>query len=80
MLITTKEEGIELLNKALPYPGQMKNIDLKKENAIYFDWRNQRYRLDFEYCRVDSCRNGLLYGDDASILMTKCLQFARKCI
>ena len=37
MLITTKGKGIELLNRALPYPEQMKNIDLDKENAIYFD-------------------------------------------
>lgn len=34
MLITTKGKGIELLNRALPYPEQMKNIDLDKENEI----------------------------------------------
>jgi len=74
MLITTKGKGIELLNRALPYPEQMKNIDLDKENAIYFDWRSQRYKLDLQFCRVERSNGYILEGDDASILMTQCLK------
>jgi hypothetical protein len=74
MLITTKGKGIELLNRALPYPEQMKNIDLDKENAIYFDWRSQRYKLDLQFCRVQRSNGYILEGDDSSILMTQCLK------
>lgn len=74
MLITTKGKGIELLNRALPYPEQMKNIDLDKENAIYFDWRSQRYKLDLQFCRIDIINGQFLEGDDCSILMTQCLK------
>lgn len=73
-LFTTKGKAIELLNRALPCPEQMKNIDLDKENAIYFDWRSQRYRLDLKFCAVARI-NGLIFvSDDASILMTQCLR------
>tara|TARA_R110000822_G_scaffold238943_2_gene368910 strand:+ start:311 stop:556 length:246 start_codon:yes stop_codon:yes gene_type:complete len=74
MLITTKGKGIELLNKALPYPEQMKNIDLDKENAIYFEWRSDKYKLDLQFCSVDRSNCGMLEGNDASILMTKLLK------
>lgn len=74
MLIPTKGKGIELLNRALPYPEQMKNIDLDKENAIYFDWRSQRYKLDLQFCRVERSNGCILEGDDSSILMTQCLK------
>jgi hypothetical protein len=74
MLITTKGKGIELLNRALPYPEQMKNIDLDKENAIYFDWRSKRYKLDLQFCRVERSNGCILEVDDSSILMTRCLK------
>lgn len=35
MKIETKGKAIELLNKALPYPEQIKNIDLEQESAIF---------------------------------------------
>ena len=74
MLITTKGKGIELLNRALPYPEQMKNIDLDKENAIYFDWRSDRYKLDLQFCRIDRSNGGILEGNDSTILMTQLLK------
>lgn len=74
MLIPTKGKGIELLNRALPFPGQMKNIDLDQEDAIYFDWRSQRYKLDLKYCSVDKSVGGFLEGDDCAILMTSLLK------
>lgn len=74
MLIATKGKGIELLNRALPYPEQMKDIDLDVENSIYFTWRSARYKLDLQYCRIDKSEGCILSGDDASILMTQCLK------
>lgn len=74
MLIPSKGKAIELLNKALPYPTQMTNIDLDTENAIYFDWRSQRYKLDLQFCRVERSNGCILEGDDSSILMTHCLK------
>ncbi len=74
MLIETKGKGIELLNKALPYPQQMTNIDLDTKDSIYFNWRDSRYKLDFYSCRVDMVNGCLLEGTDAAILMTQCLK------
>jgi len=74
MLIKTKGKGIELLNRALPYPEQMKNIDLDKENAIYFDWRSSRYKLDLQFCRIDKSNGCILEGTDSAILMTQLLK------
>ena len=74
MLITTKGMGVELLKISLPYPEQMKNIDLEKEDAIYFDWRFSRYKLDLRFCQIDRVNNGVLEGDDCSILMRQLLK------
>lgn len=74
MLIKTQGKGIELLNRSLPYPEQMKNFDLSNEGSIYFDWRSQRYKLDLQFCRVDRSNGQFLEGDDSSILMTQCLK------
>ena len=74
MLITTKGKGIELLNRALPYPEQMKNIDLDEENAIYFNWRSSRYKLDLQFCRIDRTNGGILEANDCAILMTQLLK------
>jgi len=74
MLITTKGKGIELLNRALPYPEQMKNINLDKENAIYFDWRSDRYKLDLQFCRIDRSDGCILHGNDSAILMAQLLK------
>lgn len=74
MLIKTKGKGIELLNRALPYPEQMKNIDLDIENAIYFDWRSSRYKLDLQFCRIDRSNGCILESNDSAILMTQLLK------
>ncbi len=66
MLIETKGKAIELLNKALPYPEQMIDIDLEKDRSVYFTWRSQRYKLELEYCMVMRSNGSILEGDDAS--------------
>lgn len=74
MLIPTQGKGIELLNRSLPYPEQMKNIDLKYEDAIYFDWRSARYKFELRFCSVMKLEGQILVGDDASMLMTQLLK------
>lgn len=74
MKIESKAKGIELLNKAIPYPDQMKNFDLDKDGVIYFDWRSSRYRLELDYCYVMKVEGHTLAGDDASILMAQCIK------
>ena len=74
MLIETKGKAVELLNKSLPYPEHMGNIDLDKENVLHFDWRSARYVLDMQFCDVMESKEGMLFGNDASILMTKLLK------
>ena len=74
MIIKTKGKGIELLNRSLPYPKQMKNIDLDKENAIYFDWRSSRYKFDLRFCIIYRSNAGILEGNDSAILMTQLLK------
>jgi hypothetical protein len=69
MLIPSKGKAIELLNRSLPYPDQMKDFDLEKDGAIYFTWRQVRYKLDLNYCRVEESEGSFLTGTDASILM-----------
>lgn len=74
MLIPTKGKAMELLYRAIPYPEQIRNIDLDKEKTIYFDWRSVRYKLYLEYCRVERVNGHFLEGDGCSILMTQCLR------
>ena len=65
---------MELLIKALPCPEQMKNIDLDKDNSIYFDWRSARYKLDLQFCRVSELTGCILSDTDAAHLMTHFLK------
>ena len=74
MLIKTKEKGFELLYRSIPYPDQIRNIDVSIDNVIYFEWRSQKYKLDFQFCTVEKCTGVILVGDDCSILMTRCLR------
>jgi hypothetical protein len=74
MIIKTKGKAIELLNNSLPYPEQIKNIDLDIQDAIYFDWRSARYKLCLQFCCIDMSEGCFLNGNDASILMTQLLK------
>jgi len=74
MLIKTKEKGIELLYRSMPYPDQIRNLDLTKNDAIYFGWRSSRYRLDLQFCSVMQSDGIMLKGDDCSILLERCLK------
>lgn len=75
MIIKTKGKAVELMNKSIPYSHQISNIDLDScEDAIYFDWRDFRYKLEFSHCAVYVVKGGCLIGDDNAILMEHCLK------
>lgn len=78
MLIDTQAKGVELLYRSLPYPEQIKNIDFSKTSSIRFTWRGERYKFDLEYCTIELVKNGMLLGDNASLLMTQCIEFQLK--
>ena len=74
MLIKTKGKAIELLNRALPYPQQIKNIDLDKESVIYFSWRDGQYKLSLEFCTIEEVDGPFLRVSDSAILMTRLIK------
>lgn len=77
MEIRTQGEVIELLIKVLPYSNQIKNIDISKERALYFDWRSGRYKIDIGgngYFQVDRVEGLMLIRDDCSILIKKLIE------
>lgn len=76
MKIANKGKAIELLNNSLPYPEQMKNIDLDKEDSVYFDWRSSRYKLELQFAVIYMVDGMCLEGNDASLLMSRLIQLA----
>lgn len=66
----THAQGIEILKKSLPYPEQIKDIEEAENGLLYFTWRFDRYKVDLVYLGVEMVSNNILYGNDASILMT----------
>lgn len=65
---------IELLINAIPYPNQIKEIDITtEEDSVRFSWRNSRYRVS-KTLSVDQIQNGCLIGSDEAILMRRCLE------
>ena len=70
----TKGKGIELLIKTLPNPHQISNIDLDKEDSIYFSWEDERFKFDLTVIRVDESHGGILTSTNISNLITSYLK------
>lgn len=66
---------IELLIRAIPYPDQIREIEVAT-NFVEFTWRSARYRVT-ETLGVDEVGDGVLVGSDRAILMRTCIVFAR---
>jgi len=65
---------IELLINALPYPNQIKDIDLISEkDSVRFTWRSARYRVNTNVF-VEEVKGGCLASSDAAILICRCLE------
>lgn len=59
---------IELLLSTLPYPSQIKNIDLDRKTCIELDWRGARYRVNLNL-GVEERRGRLLHSTDTCMLI-----------
>lgn len=68
---------IELLIAALPYPEQIKNIDLEQKTQVRFDWRGNRYRVTTDL-GVDEVHGRTLHGTDGAMLMRELLRRTRE--
>jgi len=65
---------LEKVIRAVPYPAQIKEIDLVSEDtAIRFRWRGDVYRVS-ETLGVETCDRGCLVGSDIAILMQALIQ------
>ena len=63
---------ILLLVRCLPYPGQITELETESD-AIRFKWRSQHFRVSTSMC-VETVGEGVLIGDDASILLQALLK------
>lgn len=70
----TTEIGIELLYASLPYPEQIRELDLSSESAIYFKWRFNKYKFDLSMLSIDAVDGMMLVGNDTAILMTELIK------
>ena len=41
----TKEQAIECVTRALPYPQHIKNWEFSGPDTVYFTWRRDRFKL-----------------------------------
>lgn len=74
MIVKDKGLGMKMLMDTLPYPDQIDDIDLSKENSIYFKWRSARYKFGLLHCSVEKVDGIFLHGDDCSTLMEAMLR------
>ena len=73
MKAADSQSGLELLQKAIPYPNQILNLEVYKDK-IYFDWRSNRYRLELYGLSIMMVKGIALEGNDCSILLSKLIE------
>ncbi len=73
MKIETVEQAIEVLQSAIPYSEQIKDYKFHA-TSIDFTWRSDRYQLSLGYASVSKKEDGMLIGNDASILMERLIK------
>lgn len=74
MNLESQEKAIELLYKAIPYPTQVKDLDLSDKGYVFFTWRSQRLRLCVRTSDVMECDGGALSGSDVCILLRRLIE------
>lgn len=70
MKIETTEQGVEILNKAIPYADQITNYKFLNED-IYFYWRSDQFKLEISTGRIDQVDGACLVGSNIAIVMTE---------
>lgn len=73
----TKEEALEILITAIPYPEQIKNYDFSVDGRISFTWRSDRFAFDYDNISIDLYEGGCLVTTNSCILMRELLKRAR---
>lgn len=71
-----QNEILQVVISSIPYPQQMKDIDLSEPDAVLFTWRGSTYRVS-KSLGAEVCENGFLVGNDAAILMGAVLHKGR---
>lgn len=72
-MYNTKGELVSQIMKNIPYPNQVKDIDLDSiSTAIFFTWRGSKYRYSLGGS-IEEHKDGLLVGSDICIVMRELL-------
>lgn len=74
MTIESQGKAVEFLINALPYPNQIKDIDLSYTHAVYFTWRSGRYKIELQTGSVDMVEGQMLIGNDTSMLIRRLIE------
>jgi hypothetical protein len=74
MMIESQGKAVEFLINALPYPNQIKDIDLSYDPAVYFTWRSGRYKIELQTGSVDMVEGQMLIGNDTSMLIRRLIE------
>jgi len=72
----TTAEILERVLGALPYPGQIHNLDLSQDTELRFTWRGTRWRVSGSFF-VEEVDGALLKGSNATLLMEALLGRSR---
>ncbi len=63
----TPVKTLERVLRVMPYPNQIHSIEME-DDAIRFRWRQQHFQITTSLC-VETVGDGVLIGDDTSILL-----------
>lgn len=74
MEFSSQGQVLEVLLNAVPYPNQIKNIDLSYDKAVYFTWRSSRFKVELSTGSVDVSEGQMLIGNDVAILLRELMQ------
>ena len=70
--MTSQTEILERIISRIPYPEQIKDIDLVESGAVQFAWRGTQFRVTNN--GADEIGDGVLIGSDIAILLWKVLK------
>jgi hypothetical protein len=67
----TRDEAVELIVAALPYPAQIRDWDTAVDDgSLRFTWRGTRYRFSYGTSwLVEEVGDGVLIGSDQALLI-----------
>ena len=69
----TKKQLILHCLQIIPYPSQIRNLDIHEDKAIRFTWRGERFRITTSL-NCESVADGMRIGTNSTILLRRLLQ------